>query len=71
MWPGDFVNLFHLEQGNRLDRRTREATLYIADDGLARVDVDRHAHHGVDDREGIGAGFDAAARVLADVGLVR
>src|SRR6478609_827623 len=45
------VDLIHLEQRDRLDRRAGEPALDVADDRPARLDVDRHAHQGVDDRE--------------------
>ena len=38
--------------------------------GRRVLDIDRHAHDGVDHGERIRARFDAAARVLTDVGLV-
>jgi len=66
----DLVHLMHLEQRDRLDRRAREPALHVADHRAARLHVDGHTHDGVDHRQGIRACLDAAARVLADVGLV-
>jgi len=59
----------HLEERDRLiaGPTARPARCY---DGLARPDVDRHAHDRVDHGEAVAACLDAAARVLLDVGLV-
>src|SRR5256884_5373405 len=65
------VHLAHLEERNGLDGGPGEAPLHVADHGAPRAHVDRHAHDGVDHRERVRARLDAAARVLADVGLIR
>ena len=65
-----FVDLVHLQQRDRLDRRSRQAALDVADDRAAATRVDGHAHHRVDDRQRIRARLDAPPRVLADVGLI-
>src|SRR6185437_7529579 len=68
--PGDFVDLFHLQQRDRLDGGARQTALHVGEHGGTAVNVDRHAGHGVDDRQRIAAGFDAHAGALANVGLI-
>jgi len=43
----------------------------VTDHGPARRNIDRHARDGVDRSQCIGACLDAAARILANVGLIR
>ena len=64
-------HLHDLQQRDRLDGRTGQAALHVADHGASCLHVDRHAHHGIDDCEPVAAGLDATPRVFPDVGLVR
>ncbi len=70
MRGGDLAHLVNLEQGDGLDCRPREASLDIAEYGLAGLGVYGHAHHRVDHRQGVGTGFNTAASAFLDVGLV-
>jgi hypothetical protein len=67
---GDLVDLVGLEQGHRLDGRAGQAALVVADHRPLGLDVDGHAHQGVDHGKGVGAGLDAAPGIAGDVGLV-
>ena len=51
--------------------QARKAAADVADYRLAGFDVDGHTHQRVDHRQTVGTGFNAQARVLGDVGLVR
>jgi delta 1-pyrroline-5-carboxylate dehydrogenase len=66
----NLVHLVHLEQGDGLDGRTREAALVVTDNGLTRIDINGHTHERIDHGERIGPGLDATPGVLRDVGLV-
>ena len=51
-------------------RKTGQTALVIANNRLTFLNVNCHAHQGIDDGKGIRAGLDAAPGVARDVGLV-
>src|ERR1700733_12798255 len=57
-------------QGNRFDGGSRESCSDIRDARLARLGVDGHGYEGIDQRDGIGAGFLCDVRHLRDAGYV-
>ena len=71
MGPAHLVDLMDLEQRDGLDGRARETALTVPEERAAGLDIDGHAHDRVDDREGIGAGLQAAPGVVRDIRLVR
>ena len=68
MRPRDLVNLMHLQQGYRFDRRPGQATLNVTDNRVSRLGIDGHAHQGVDHRKAVAAGFDTG-RALARISV--
>lgn len=67
----DLVDLVHLQQRDGFDGRSGQAALVVADNRSALLDINRHAHQGIDDREAVATGLDTQAGIAGNIRLVR
>lgn len=70
MVAADLMYLMHLEQGDGFDGGSGESALVVADHGHPLLDVNGHAHEGIDSREGIATRLQAGAGIGGNVRLV-